>query len=255
MAKLSFHLNKRWTWVLGIIVAVIFIVTVLSYFIHSDALRRYAEHQMNRRLKGYAVQIGQAYFHPLTFTLDLKDLILTQNANPNPPVANIKGLIATVHWGELLRLHLVGDFLMDRPKLYVNLTHVRKEEESKVPLKKKGWPEALESIYPLKINVFRIRDGDLTYQDEGPYKPLHLSRVNFHASNIRNIQSPEHTYPSFVRLEGKIFEKGTLTLDGHANFLQEPHLGFKGNVELADMDLGYFKPITNRRRSSLNSSP
>jgi uncharacterized protein DUF748 len=177
---------------------------------------------------------------------------LTQNVSPNPPVANIEGLSATVHWRALLRLRLVGDFLIDRPRLYINLKNVRKEEESKVPLKEKGWQEALESIYPLKINVFTIHDGSLTYKDEGPYEPLHLTGVNFHASNIRNIRSPEHTYPSSLRLEGKIFGKGTLTLDGYANFLLEPHLGFKGDVELVDMDLGYFKPITNRGNISVD---
>ena len=251
MAKFPLHLSRRWIWILGSIGAVILIIVVLSYLISSDYLRRYMEQQMNHHLNGYTVRIGRAYFHPISFTLDLRDLALSQNANPNPPVANIKGLIATVHWEELLRLRQVGDFLIDRPKLHVNLAHVRKEEENKVPLKKKGWQEALESIYPLKINVFRIRDGDLTYQDEGPYKPLHLSQVHFHASNIRNIRSPEHTYPSSVHLEGRIFDKGTLILTGYANFLQEPHLGFKGSVELDDMDLGYFKPITNRPNISV----
>jgi hypothetical protein len=50
-----------------------------------------------------------------------------------------------------LRARLIGDFLIDRPKLYINLKHVRKEVQSKVPFKEKGWQEALESIYPLKI--------------------------------------------------------------------------------------------------------
>ena len=206
---------------------------------------------MNHHLKGYRVQVGRAYFHPMAFSLDLEDLTLIQEAKPDPPVAKIHRLHASVHWREILTAHLVGDFLIDRPKLYINLKNVLKEEESRVPLEQKGWQQALESIYPLKINGFRIRDGELTYEDEGPYKPLHLSGVNFQASNIRNIRSPEHTYPSPVRLEGKIFDKGTLTLDGLANFLQEPHVGFKGDVDLVDMDLSYFKPITSRRNISV----
>jgi Domain of Unknown Function (DUF748) len=250
VAKFPFHLRKRW-WILGGIGVFILIIAVLSYFIHSDYLRRYMEQQMNHHLKGYKVTVGRAYFHPIAFSLDLKDLTLIQEAKPDPPVAYIDRLNASVHWREIIRGRLVGDFLIDRPKLYINLKNVLKEEESKVPLKKKGWQEALESIYPLKINVFRIRDGELTYTDEGPYKPLHLSSVNFRATNIRNIRSREHTYPSPVRLEGKIFDKGRLTLKGHANFLLEPHLGFKGDVELADMDLGYFKPITTRRNFSV----
>ncbi len=251
MAKFPFHLSRRWTWILGSIAAVILIIAVLSYLISSESLRRYMEHRMNRELKEYTVHVGRAYFHPIAFSLDLEDLTLIQNASPNPPVASIQRLHASVHWRELLTVNLVGDFLIDRPKLYINLKNIRKEEESKVPLKQKGWQQALESIYPLKINVFRIRDGELTYTDEGPYKPLHMSGVNFYASNIRNIRSPEHTYPSPVRIEGKIFDKGTLTLKGHANFLQEPHLGFKGDVDLVDMDLSYFKPITTRRNISV----
>ena len=251
MAKFNFHLSRRWTWILGSFAAVILIVAVLSYLIRSESLRRYMEDQMNRNLKGYTVHVGRAYFHPIAFSLDLEDLTLIQDANPKPPIASIRRLHAGVHWRELLRARLVADFLMDHPKLYINLTNVRKEEESKVPLKKKGWQQALESIYPLKINVFTIRDGEATYVDEGPYRPLHVSRINLRASNIRNIRSPEHVYPSSIHLEGTIFDKGMLTLDGHANFLQEPHIGLKADLDLVGMDLSYFKPITNRRNISV----
>jgi hypothetical protein len=209
------------------------------------------EHQMNRNLKEYTVHIERAYFHPAAFSLDLDNLTLTQDAAPDPPVAYIRRLHASVHWRELLTGHLVADFLLDRPKVYVNLKNVRKEEESKVAFKKKGWQQALESIYPLKINVFRVRDGEVTYLDEGPYRPLHISRINLHASNIRNIRSPEHVYPSSIRLEGTIFDKGTLVLDGHANFLMEPHLGLNVALDLVNMDLGYFDPITNRGNISV----
>ncbi len=251
MAK--FPLSRRWTWILSSIAAVLLIIATLSYFISSETLRRSMEQRMNRQLKEYTVRVGRAYFHLIDFSLDLEDLTLIQNANPDPPLASIKGLHASVNWRELLRAHLVGEFLIDRPKLYINLKNIRKEEESKVPLKKKGWQEALESIYPLKINVFRIRGGEVTYVDEGPYKPLHASRINLRASNIRNIRSPEHVYPSSFHMEGRIFDKGRVTLDGRANFLQEPHVGFKADVDLEDMDLGYFKPITNRRNISVKS--
>ena len=37
-----------------------------------------------------------------------------------------------------------------------------------------------------------------------------------------------------------------MVLDGHADFLAEPHLGIKANVALEGIALDYFKPITNR---------
>ncbi len=244
--------NRWWVWVLAVIGFLVLLVAVLSYLIQSESLRRYAEKQMNRHLKGYTVQIGRANFHPIGFSLDLNDLILIQNAHPNPPIASIGQIHASVHWHELLRGKAVGDFLIDRPKFYINIANIREEEKSKVPLKKKGWQEALESVYPLKINVFRIRDGEVTYVDEGPFKPLQASHINGSASNIRNVSSVKGVYPSPVRLEGRIFEKGELVIDGNANFLEEPTIGFKTDLKLSNMDLGYFKPITSRENVTLN---
>jgi hypothetical protein len=245
------HLTKRQAWIPGIILALILILVVVPYFISSDALRRYAEHQMNSRLKGYTVSIKDAHFHPLSFALDLNGLTLVQNANPNPPVANIRRLHASVYWRELLTGHVVGDFLMDHPKIYINLKNIRKEEESNVPLKNKGWQDALQSVYPLKINVFRINDGELTYIDQGPYEPLKVSRINIYSTNIRNIHYPENVYPSPFRMEARIFEKGKVVLNGHMNFLAKPHVGFKGDLDIANVDLSYFKPITSRENVSV----
>jgi hypothetical protein len=251
MKRISFHLSRRRAWILGSVSVLILILVVLPYFISSDMLRRYAEHQINSRLKGYTVSIKHAHFHPLSFALDLNDVTLVQDANPNPPVANIAGLHASVQWGELLSGHVVGDFLIDRPKIYINLKNIRKEQESKIALKNKGWQDALQSVYPLKINVFRVNAGELTYIDQGPYKPLKVSKINIYSTNIRNIHYPENVYPSSFRMEARIFEKGKLGLDGHANFLAKPHVGFKGDLDLANIDLSYFKPITNRENVSV----
>ena len=246
-----FHLSRRRVWVLSSIAAVILSIAVLSYLISSESLRRYMENRINGNLKGYTVHIGKAYFHPLAFSVDLDNLILVQDANPNLPIANISRLHASIQWREVLTGHLVGDLSFSRPKFYVNLVHVHKEQESKVPLKQKGWQEALESVYPLKINALTINDGEVTYVDKGPYKPLHMDRINFRASNIRNIHYPDNIYPSPIHLEGRIFEKGSLAVDGYANFLGEPHPWAKAGIDLSDMDLSYFNPIMTRRNISI----
>ncbi|MEI6154883.1 MAG: hypothetical protein WCQ90_12435, partial [Deltaproteobacteria bacterium] len=164
-----FHLSKRRVWVLSSIAAVILGIAALSYLISSESLRRYMENRINGNLKGYTVHIGKAYFHPFAFSVDLDNLILVQDANPNPPIANISRLHASIQWREVFTGHLVGDLSFSRPKFYINLVHVHKEQESKVPLKQKGWREALESVYPLKINALTINDGEITYVDKGPF--------------------------------------------------------------------------------------
>ena len=77
---------------------------------------------------------------------------------------------------------------------------VRDEVKSDVPLKEKGWQEALEALaFDLKINRLRVRDGDLTYMDRGPFKPLRLSRLRLNVENIRNIRE-------FGRVTGLLVE-------------------------------------------------
>src|SRR2546425_13254155 len=73
---------------------------------------------------------------------------------------------------------LVADFEMVRPIFYVDLTHVRREAADDRPVEKRGWQDALEAMYPLKINQCRVREGEFTYVDEGPFKPLRVTKVN-----------------------------------------------------------------------------
>jgi len=242
--------RRFWKWAFGLAGFFVLLI-VLSYLIPIGGMGQFVERQMNGQLRDYTVSVGRAYFYPIGLSLVLDDLILVQNANPDPPVANIRRLHARVHWTALIKGRLVGDFLIDQPKLYINLKQVRQEQQSGIPLGQKGWQDALEAAYPLKIDVFRIRDGELTYVDQGPYKPLHAREIFLHATNIRNIFSPEFVYPSPVKIEATLFDKGKLNLDGHANFLQQPHVTFKGEVNLRDMDLEYFTPITERRNLSV----
>ncbi len=100
--------------------------------------------------------------------------------------------------------------------------------------------------FDLKINRLRVVDGDITYVDQGPFKPLHVSRVNLGAENIRNIASKEQVYPSPILLEAVVFDVGAVWLDGRADFLAEPHVGLQAALRLDQVALDYFKPITNR---------
>ena len=251
MVTVRFPVSRFWKWFIGLVGFFVLLIIALAYLIPIDALRQYAERRINQHLTDYTVTVGRAYFNPMGLSLVLDDLVLIQNANPDPPVARIERLHARVHWTPLIKGSLVGDFLIDQPILYINLKHVRQEEESQTTFGQKGWQDALEAIYPLKIDVFGIRNGELTYVDQGPYKPLHASEIFLHATNIRNIFSPEFDYPSPVKFEATLFDKGKLNLDGHANFLQQPHVSFKGEVDLRDMDLEYFTPITERQNISV----
>lgn len=237
--------RRRWPWFVAI-AALPVILLVAADVLLDEPIRRQVEQRMNERLEGYQVTLQSADFHVWGFSLDLLNLVVVQEANPDPPVARIPKLSASVQWRELMRATVVADFRLVRPVVYFNLAHFRAEQTDPTPLEQKGWQEALEAVYPFKINEFRIVNGDVTYEDRGSFEPLHITRVNFQANNIRNIRSRTHSYPSPVHLDAVVFGTGSVALDGHADFLAEPHVGAKANVKVEGVPLDYLKPITER---------
>ena len=238
------HRRRRWAWLIGAPVAFVVIaaVVLVGHFL-DEPLRRRLEVELNQSMKGYTVKLPRLDFHPLGFSLTLHGLTVRQQAFPKPPVIVIDELHAGVHWRALLHLRLVADFELDDPRLHINRRQLLNETEDKVPVDEKGWQEALEKIYPLKINEFRVNNLSLTYVDEDPKRPLQITKGNLVATNIRNVRSPDRTYPSPVRVDAVVFDRGKLVVIGDANFLAEPHVGMKVDIDLRDVPLEKLRPV------------
>ena len=241
-----FRRTPRWyRWVTGVAGTIVVLLVVTAFFL-DEPLRRLVERQMNQRLKGYTATVGSLDFHPIGFAIDLRNVLLVQDANPEPPVMRIERLSANVQWLALLRARLVADFELVRPTLYVNRNHLEAEQRDDIPVADHGWQDALQAIYPLKINDFTVRDGDLTYVESGQTRPMRVSRIQAIAHDIRNVRSDPGDYPSPLRVEARVFDRGRLVVDGHADFLAKPYAGVKGDVEIADIALDYFRPVLER---------
>jgi uncharacterized protein DUF748 len=238
-------MRRRWKWALGIVATLVVLAVVVSFFL-DEPLRRQIEGRMNARMKGYTARIGKLDFHPFGFAIDFYDVVFTQDAHADPPVMRMKRLKASVQWAALLRGRVVADFFVDEPVVYVDRTHFVKEMEDPTPVKEHGWQDAIEAMYPLKINLFRIRNGSATYVDAGQARPLTLRAINVAVRNIRNVKSENDEYPSPVTVDAIVFDEGRLAVDGHCDFLREPYAGLKGRIELERVALDYFKPIAAR---------
>jgi hypothetical protein len=130
--------------------------------------------------------------------------------------------------------------------LYVDRNHLEREIQDPTPMAEHGWQDALEAIYPFKMNLFRVRNGKVTYLERGGTRPLELNSLNIEAHNIRNVRTPDRDYPSTVHVETTVFDRGRAVLDGTADFLAEPHVTFKGDARLAQIALDYFAPVAQR---------
>ena len=243
---MTLRIRRRWLFLLGGLVLLTVLVYGTARFA-DEPLRRYMEAEVNRRLTGHTARITALRVHPWTASVELRDATIAQDANPDPPVAQVGRLVTRIDWRALLHRRVVADISFERPTVYLNLKQVRTEAAETTALKDRGWQQALEALaFDLKINRLRVVDGDITYVDQGPFKPLHVSRVNLGAENIRNIASKEQVYPSPILLEAVVFDVGAVWLAGRADFLAEPHVGVQAALRLDQVALDYFKPITNR---------
>ena len=234
-------------------VAVLLVVLLAAALFIDEPLRAYVEQKMNRSLKGYRVHIGALDFHPIGASLDLHDIRLVRTDEPDPPVATVARWSASVHWRALLSGHLVNDQEIERPRFHITRTLARQETGSDTAVKDRGWQDAVESVYPFKINQVTITDAELMYLDEAkPEQPLRIRDMNLYASNIRNVQSGDQDYPSEFWLKGTLFESGTIRLDGRADFLAEPHVAVKADLVMDGVSLGALIPVTARYNVQLS---
>src|SRR5262249_55961306 len=188
-------MNRFWKLAAGL-GALVLLILIASVFM-DEPLRVYLEHKINQSLNGYTVRIATLHFHPIGFALDLENLVLVRTEQPDVPVATIPKWTARVDWEALLDGRLVNDHYIQRPTFRITRRLAKLEARDQVPVAERGWQEAVESIYPFKINQVRIEDADLTYLDEAhPAQPLRFHHVNVSASNIRNVHSRDQQYPS-----------------------------------------------------------
>jgi hypothetical protein len=239
-------------WGIGIPLVLTLILFGASIFL-DEPLRSSMEKRMNRDLKGYSVRLPGLHVRLMGLSLTLQGLKVMQQAHPETPVVTFPVLKASIHWREILSGKLVAEFILERPKININLQQLRNEAANTVPLKERGWQQAVEAIYPLKINSLKIKEASVTYIDQDPKRPLILSNLNLQATNIRNIHQPDQVYPSTFHLDTAVFDTGRATVDGDANFLAMPYPGIKARIKLEKILLDYFKPMIARSNLSIQN--
>src|SRR5262245_32862571 len=86
----------------GWIIAAVFVGLVLLAFVvlvsvASEPLRRYVEGEANAALPGFHVTIGALGLHPLTLSVELQDVVVSQDIHPEPPVLSVPRVTADAH--------------------------------------------------------------------------------------------------------------------------------------------------------------
>ncbi len=220
---------------------VVAIAIALAYV--DEPLRRQLEARVNAQLKGYTVTIGELDLQPLGLALELEEVTMVQDEHPKPPMAYLPRWRTSVQWRALLSGALVADVEFDGPELYVTQTQGEAEVADPTPVEQRGWQDAVEAVYPLKINEVTITDGSVTYFDRSKLPPIKITNLDFTANDIRNVRSRPGQFPSPFYGRCTIQDSGTLSVDGEADFLAEPTVAIRTRYELDDLGLAFAQPL------------
>jgi hypothetical protein len=240
--------SRRARLALWVAVAFVGCLAILfaASFLLDPTIRTWAERNLNARLKGYETRVAGAHLNILDGALTLRDVTLIQKAHPRSPVGHFPIFTIDIRWSDLLTGHVVADLFVFHPRLHIDLIQLRSEYSDKVPLSKKEWQDAIESIYPFKINRFTVQDGDVIYVDTDPNRPLRLEHLYVTADNIRNTRSAATPYPSPIQAEATVFDVGQASIKGRANFLTKPVASVAASYHLDNVPLKQFKPELDR---------
>jgi hypothetical protein len=234
----------KWKAILGGLTLFLGLALILVDVWIAGPMRDWAERVMNANLKGYTVRLAKVRPHLWRLAFDLDDLVLVQNTHPNPPVANFGVLKFSLIAKELLRFKVAGDLTLVHPALHINLAQIEEAAFSEVSLKDRGWQNAVESIYPFKLDRVKVQDGSLVYLSSATAsKPLQFTQVSMVAENVRNVAAAKGTFPSPVNMEGVLFETGKVGFRGAADFLRQPYAAAQGEIRMERVPLDRLNPL------------
>jgi uncharacterized protein involved in outer membrane biogenesis len=219
------------------------LVSAVAAHFAAEPLQRALLARLNEKIQGYRVDIGSVDPHPLSFSVDLRQVALTQDAHPDPPVASIPVISASLSWRDLLRGRIAGQVMVKDPVLYLSRANVESEKKDPTPVGKHGWQDAVQSILPVKVNTFAVENAHVTYIEKPKDKPVEITGLNIKAHNIQNVVSEHDDYPSEVQVDAAGVGEAQVAFTGRADFMAKPFPAIQGELNVRKLDIVRFTPV------------
>ncbi len=230
---------------IAVILASIIIGLAIAPFFIDEPLRRYAEQKLNDSLPGFTARIDALRTRPLALSIDLENIVITQTAHPDPPVAVLPRVHGGLHWLALFTLRVVADARADDPRLFVSLENLKPllEKLKKAPPSKTHWQDALMQLPPFTVSEFRLANGSVTVVPEAKAEALSVTGITTEVRNVQNVRARPGELPTRLFFEAVLPGNGRVTMNGAADLLQKPVLSIRADADLKHIELARFKDL------------
>ncbi len=198
---------RRLLWVVGTLVVLLVVVRVVL-----DPVAAWFTARTLARSPGFKAAFSDVHVSvlPPAYEITRFKLIEEPGGRWDEPLAFVERARVSVLWRELLRGHLVGRVVLEKPKAVAVRSHEEKAE--KAP----SIARQMEGVAPLKIDRIEIEDGEvLLAQGKGKKAPqLWLHGIDLVATNLATRKALMEGEPATLRVSGQVQRSGVLKVTG-----------------------------------------
>lgn len=238
-------------WIIAaVVVGLVLLTLVLLASVASEPLRRYVEGEANAALTGFHVTVGALDLHPLTLSVELQGVVVSQDIHPEPPVLSVPRITADAHLIPLFVGKVGADVHVENPTFAFTQKHLdgflRRGDKEAVKEEREAWQDLIRRSTGFR-GAFYLTDGVLTY-DEGKAatEPLRLEQINVEVQNITNRPEENDEYPSKLRMKAQFPDQSHVELAGRANLLAIPVPRLESNLKIDRLQLKNLLPVAGR---------
>jgi hypothetical protein len=159
-------------------------------------------------LPEYRGDIDDVDLHIYRGAYSIKGLELNKSTGAVPvPFISAHAIDFSIEWKSLLRGALVSTITVDRPEL--NFVQGKSEKDSQTGIDK-SWQETVKDLAPVRINSFRIIDGEVHFRSftSKPEINIFIHDLDVLATNLTNSEKVSETMVARVDAEGFVMGNG-----------------------------------------------
>jgi hypothetical protein len=220
--------KRPWVWVLVVVATIVVVVHLyLAIWVRDYVNRKLSE------IEGYKSHVDAVTLHLWRGAYQIHHLKI-QKVEGHVPVPFVETPLVdlSVEWEALFHGALVGQIDIYKPQLnFVNGPNPQVGVD-------KPWTEKVRQLFPVKINRFSVKGGEIHYRDynKTPKVDLVVDDVRMVATNLTNSKKLSKTLKANIEIEGRPLREGDvrakIDLDPYA---QRPT--FSTQVELKGVEL------------------
>lgn len=211
-----------------------------------NAILYYVNHQFSR-LPGYTTHINKIKLHLIRGEYEIIGLKVEKLEKNIPvPFFSADDVHLSLQWSALLQGSIVGEAIVNKPKLNFVVDPKGNEEQLTVS---KIWQDIITHLFPVAFNQLSIHAGEVHYRsfNSAPPFDIYLNQLELTADNMQGV-SNDSTLPALVHLTAITIGNGKVEFNVQFNSnAAQPLFDLNATLESLELNKAYnfFKHYTH----------